>query len=93
MSVNLGAAAHLDLAYGSVADGSGRWQIRGVVQPTPPDGAGVLPPVPATLGCYVAPTLEIFENATGATTVILETAKSVPTILPLMGGGTTAPMP
>ena len=88
-------AVHLDLAHDEVTSDSSRLQIRGVVvqaAPTPgPVGTAV--PIPIPFGCSAAPTLEIFNDATGATTVVLESARGVPAILPLMGGVTTPTTP
>ena len=86
MNIDSGKAVHLDLAHDDVTHDSSRLQIRGVVLQT----VTVPPPIttpglPVAFGCSVAPTLEIFDSATGVTTVVLESAKGLPTILPLGG--------
>jgi hypothetical protein len=94
MTIDSGKAVHLDLVHDTVTSNSTRLQIRGVIlQVVTPSGPPVTPfPIPFPFGCSVAPTLEIFDSATGITTVVLESAKGLPTILPLMGGA-TAPTP
>jgi len=92
MNIDSGKAVHLDLAHDDVTRDSSRLQIRGVIlpvvtPPAPPVTPGV--PIPFPFGCSVAPTLEIFDSATGITTTVLESAKGVPTILPL--GAPTQP--
>ena len=89
MTIDSGKAVHLDLAHDDVTRDSSRLQIRGVVLPVvtppgPPVTPGAFP-----FGCSVAPTLEIFDSTTGITTTVLESAKGVPTILPL--GAPTQP--
>jgi hypothetical protein len=86
MNIDPGKAVHLDLAHDDVTRDSTRLQIRGVVQqtatPTPPPFAtGALPLV---LGCQATPTLEIFDNTTGATAAVLESAKGGLTIVPVV---------
>ena len=91
MNIDSGKARHLDLARDEVNADSSRLQIRGVIlQVVTPPGPFETPgmPIPGLLGCSVAPTLEIFDSATGITTAVLESARGVPTILPLMGGAT-----
>jgi hypothetical protein len=90
--INPGAAIHLDLAHDSVVHDSTRLQIRGVVQSATPPQPIPIPQFPVAFGCFVAPTLEIFDSVTGITTVVLEAPKAAPVLLPLMGGA-TAPMP
>ena len=90
MNIDSGKAVHLDLAHDDVTRDSSRLQIRGVIlQVVTPPGPPVTPGVPFPFGCSVAPTLEIFDSATGITTAVLESAKGVPTILPL--GAPTQP--
>ena len=86
MNIDSGQAVHLDLAREEVNGDSpsSRVQIRGVILQV------VTPPGSPPFGCSVAPTLEIFGSATGITTAVLESAKDVPTSLPLAA---TAPSP
>ncbi len=89
MNIDSGKALHLDLARDEVNGDSSRLQIRGVilqVVPSPEPLGTPEVPIPVSLGCSVAPTLEIFDSASGITTAVLESARGVPTILPLMGG-------
>jgi hypothetical protein len=95
MNIDSGKAVHLDLARDEVNGDSpsSRVQIRGVIvqvvtPPVPPVTAGV--PIPFPFGCSVAPTLEIFDSATGKTTAVLASASGVPTILPLLPGAPAA---
>ena len=87
-NIDSGKAVHLDLAHDDVTRDSSRLQIRGVILHviTPP-GPPVTPGVPIPFGCSVAPTLEIFDSATGITTAVIESAKGVPAIL-LLGAPT-----
>jgi len=91
MNIDPGKATHLDLAHDDVTRDSTRLQIRGVVQQTAsatplPVGTGALPLV---LGCQATPTLEIFDNTTGATAAVLESAKGGFTLVPVL---TTTPL-
>jgi hypothetical protein len=88
MNIDSGKAVHLDLAHDDVTRDSSRLQIRGVIlQVVTPPGPPVTPGVPIPFGCSVAPTLEIFDSATGITTAVIESAKGVPAIL-LLGAPT-----
>ena len=90
MTIDSGKAVHLDLARDEVNGDSpsSRVQMRGVIlQVVTPPGPPLTPggPIPIPFGCSVAPTLEIFDSATGKTTALLESAIGVPTILPQFG--------
>jgi hypothetical protein len=91
MNIDSSKAVHLDLAHDDITRDSSRLQIRGVLlQVVTPPGAPVTPvPDPFPFGCSVVPTLEIFDSTTGITTAVLESAKGMPTILPL--GAPTQP--
>jgi len=92
MNVGPGTAGHLDLAHDDVTSDSTRLQIHGVVQQT---GGLTIPAAtparPTVLGCEAVPTLEIFDTATGITTAVLESAKAVGTLVPVVG--TPVPTP
>ena len=88
MNIDSGKAVHLDLAHDDVTRDSSRLQIRGIIlQAVTPPGPPVTTGVPFPFGCSVAPTLEIFDSATGITTAVIESAKAVPAIL-LLGAPT-----
>jgi len=89
MNALQGQAAHLDLAQGEINSATGRVQIRGTVQTTFSGG----PLIPVGFGCSVMPTLEIFDDATGVTTTVLESARSVPTVIPLAASTGAVPAP
>lgn len=73
-SLNPGQAAYLDLDWSEISGASPRAEIRGAVTTHLP---GIQPlggsksPVMQGLGCNVIPTLEVFDDDTGKTTVIL----------------------
>ena len=94
MTIDSGKAVHLDMARDEVNGDSpsSRVQIRGVILQvvTPPRPPVTPAPIPWPFGCSVAPTLEIFDSATGKTSTVLASASGVPTILPLMGGAPAA---
>jgi len=76
-----GRAASLDLARPAAAPGIAtpqRIQMRGVVRNSIPAGPLPLgPEIPVRLGCTVIPTVEIFDNDTGKTTIVLSSAQTV----------------
>jgi hypothetical protein len=79
-SLEPGHAAYLDLDWSEIPDATNRVEIRGTVTPmlvppatTPPSPPPLTPGnvFPKFLSCTVLPTVEVFDNDTNKTTVIL----------------------
>lgn len=82
MPVTQGQAVHFDYPPLPVPiGGTTRTQIRGTVQAAfvSPSGS----PVPAAPSCAVVPTMEIYNLATGQTTLVLENTHALPEVIPL----------
>ena len=77
--VTQGAAVHFDLQRADIDADTDRREIRGTVRSVLSTPAAS----PLNLSCSVMPTLEIFDTLTGKTTVVLETPRALPTVLPL----------
>ncbi len=84
-----GKSTPLDLSFSEIMTATtSRAEIRGTVQTgfvvNNQGTGGPLPaPVVGTGSCSVLPTLEIFDQANGRTTVLLNTPQALPAILPL----------
>ena len=89
-TLTAGKSTPFDLQFNEISNpATSRAEIRGTVRtsftitnpggPTPP-----VTPMPVLVGsCSVLPSLEIFDQATGKTTVMLNSTQALPTILPL----------
>jgi hypothetical protein len=80
-TVAQGEAAHFDMPRSEAQAGADPVEIRATVS-----ASSLLTPgatYASLAGCSILPTMEIFDQATGRTSVVLENPRSLPTILPL----------
>ena len=89
-TVAQGAAVHFDLLGTEASTVLGRSEIRGTlraafVNPSAVGTPGMpgMPITPISAFCSVLPTLEIFDSASGQTTVVLQQTTALPMVTPL----------
>jgi len=74
-----GKGAHLDLSRDQVPGEPGRTQIRAVLLFGFAGGAPPGPDVQNRYDCNIVPSFEVYDNATGKTSVVLTDTKPLPT--------------
>jgi hypothetical protein len=86
-TVAQGAAVNADLAWTEITASTNRVEIRGTVRAAlvgaSTVGTPVTPVMPVYASCSVVPTLEIFDTASGQTTLVLQQTTALPLVTPL----------